>query len=433
MEKAKPLLSDQTSEHIYHCAKCGLCLDACPVYREMLVESASPRGKVQLARHIVEGDLEITKHMEDILFSQCLLCGSCVAACPSGVKQDELFSSLRWRAAERHGMPIVKKLFFFVMAHKWIMSTSAWFGKWARKLFSGPAIEKKVIVGNLPISGVPAFNEQPFNSLYPEVVPAVGEKRASVLYFHGCATNFVFDNIGKAVVSVLTKMGVEVRIPRGQSCCGLPIFLSGDRKTSLICIKEVLDQFAREDCDAVIVDCATCGSALRHEHSHILKELKALGENVDDEIIKKAELLSSKVRDVSEYIAEHMDWIPEMKNGGPAVKVTYHDPCHLVKGQGVGAQPRNILKAIPNVEFIEMNEADRCCGGGGEYQIEYGDMSARITNRKVENVEKSGAAMMATGCPGCNITIRAHLDPEKNISVVHTVELLAKALEGDTN
>jgi len=430
MNNNKPLLNDLTSEHVYHCAKCGLCLDACPVYREMLLESHSPRGKVQLAKHIVEEDIEITKHMNDILFSSCLLCGSCVEACPSGVRQDALFSSLRWRAAERYGLGFTKKLFFQVIANGWLMSTSAWFGKWVRKIFGGPWIESKMKVGNLPISGIPPMNPKPFNDEFPEIVVPEGEVNARVLYFHGCATNYVFGDVGKAVVSVLTRMGVQVEIPKKQSCCGLPIFLSGDRKTALTCIKEIVAMFSRNSVDAVIVDCATCGSALRNEYVHILKELHDLGEEVDDDLVKDAEYLASITKDVSEFIDAHRDWLPEFP---PAeyekVRVTYHDPCHLVKGQGVGAQPRRLLQLLPNIEFVEMAEANRCCGGGGEYQIEYGEMSARITDRKVKNVLETGAGLVATGCPGCNITIGAHL-PKDSVTTIHTVQLIQMALDG---
>ena len=119
---------------------------------------------------------------------------------------------------------------------------------------------------------MPPFNAKPFNDEIPEVVSALGEKRESVLYFHGCATNYVFADIGHSVVSVLKQMGVEVTIPKGQSCCGLPIFLSGDRKTSLRCIGETLTLFARDEYNAVIVDCATCGSALRKEYPPIFCE-----------------------------------------------------------------------------------------------------------------------------------------------------------------
>jgi glycolate oxidase iron-sulfur subunit len=428
LEHQNPILSKNTKEHVYHCAKCGLCLDACPVYRELLVESASPRGKVQLAKHIIEGNLDITQHMSEILFSQCLLCGSCVVACPSGVNQAELFSGLRWRVTERYGIPFVKKLFFLVLSRKWMMSMSAWFGRWARKIFGGSQIEGKIKAGNLPLSGIPPFNEKPFNDEYPEVISARGETRERVLYFHGCATNYVFADIGHSTVSVLNQMGVEVTIPKGQSCCGLPIFLSGDRKTSLRCVEETLALFARNDVDAVVVDCATCGSALRKEYPYILRELGNLGEPIEGDMIKKAELLASKVRDVSEYIEERMHWLPELKQKGPKLRVTYHDPCHLFKGQGVAREPREILQAIPYIEYIEMEGAGTCCGGGGEFQIEHGETSALITGRKLGKIYDTKAAILATGCPGCNITIGAHLDKTRGVKVMHPVQLLRRAL-----
>jgi len=428
LEQRNPILSESANEQIYHCAKCGLCLEACPVYRELLVESASPRGKVQLARHIIDGDLDITSRMSEILFSQCLLCGSCVAACPSGVNQAQLFSGLRWRATERYGIPLVKKLFFEILSRRWMMSTSAWFGRWARKMFGGSGIEGKIRAGNLPLEGVPPFNDRPFNDEYPEVVPAEGEKRGGVLYFHGCATQYLFADIGRSTVSVLSRMGVEVTIPKGQSCCGLPIFLSGDRKTSLRCMEEALALFARDDVDAVIVDCATCGSALRKEYPHILRELRDLGEPIGEDTIRKAELLASKVRDVSEYIEEHMDWLPELKGNGSKVRVTWHDPCHLLKGQGVSSGPRKILRAIPDIEYVEMEGAGTCCGGGGEFQIEHGETSALITERKIGKIYDTKASILATGCPGCAITIGAHLDTAKEMKVMHPVQLLRRAL-----
>jgi len=432
MEHTTQLLSDTTIEHIYHCAKCGLCLEVCPVYREMLVESHSPRGKVQLARHIIEGDLAITDRMNDILFSSCLLCGSCVAACPSGVRQDVLFSGLRWRAAQRHGLGFTKKLFFHVLARGWLMSQSAWFGRWTREILRITGIEEKIQAGNLPVEGVPPMNAKPFNNAYRGVIPARGMTNARVLYFHGCATNYVFGDIGSAVVSVLRRMGVQVEIPRNQPCCGLPIFLSGDRKTSLACIHDVVEKFDRDDVDAVIVDCATCGSALKNEYPHILKELRDLGENVDDDLVEAAERLAAATMDISEFIDIHREWMPKFSpTNGEKMKVTYHDPCHLLRGQGVGVEPRRLLTMLPNVDFLEMNEADRCCGGGGEYQIEYGDTSALITNRKIANICRSGAEIVATGCPGCNITIGAHLKKINDIRILHPVQLIHMALEGD--
>jgi glycolate oxidase iron-sulfur subunit len=424
--ESKALLSDRTKENIYHCNKCGLCLADCPVYKEVLVESASPRGKVQLSRHILEGDLKLSPRMKEIL-SKCLLCGSCVAACPSGVHGDQLFSGLRWRATQQYGVDWRKRLLFQILSHKWITSTSARLGRWARAIF-GPLVEGHIQMGNLPADRIPKFNAIPFSKEAPEVVTPQGEIKARVLYFHGCATNYLYGEIGRAVLDVLPRMGVEVHVPRDQGCCGVPIFLSGARETSLESIRHVLEDFAREDVDAVLVDCATCGVALRKEYSHILRELKDLGEDVDERLVESAELLSSKTRDVMEFIGQHPDWLPEVSETDGRVRVTYHDPCHLLKGQGVGQLPRQVLQRLPNVDFVEMEGANACCGGGGAFQVEHPEISAAITSRKVKNIYATGAQVVATGCPGCRLTIAAHLDNDRQIQVLHPIQLIQMAL-----
>jgi glycolate oxidase iron-sulfur subunit len=262
------------------------------------------------------------------------------------------------------------------------------------------------------------------------MAPALGPLRARVLYFHGCATNYLFGEIGRAVLAVLPRMGVQVETPGGQGCCGVPIFLSGAREASLACIRKVVEGFAREDVDAVVVDCATCGVALRKEYPHMLRELRDLGEEVDDGLVAAAELLASKTRDVTAFIGEYLEWLPEARPSAGRVRVTYHDPCHLFKGQGVGPVPRALLRKLPHVEFVEMEGADACCGGGGSFQVEHPEISAAITRRKVENIHATGAEVVATGCPGCRLTIGAHLDPGRRIRVLHPVQLVEAALTG---
>lgn len=425
MEK-KEVFGENTRENIYHCIKCGLCIAHCPVYKELLLEEATPRGKVQLSRYLSEGSLELSDDVKEAFFSTCLLCGSCVANCPSGVHGDHLFSGVRWRAAQRYGIDWKKKMMFQLLASKWKMSTSAWFGKWARKMFGGPWIESKLNAGALSVERIPPFNDKPFSETVPEVVKPEGKAKARVLYFHGCATNYLYGEIGRAVVEVLKKMGVEVIIPKDQSCCGLPIFMSGERDTSLRCIRDTLKLFAREDVDAVVVDCATCGAALKNEYAHLLRDLRQLGEKVTDEEIRAAEVLAGKLKDVTVFIDEHKEWLPKMKANGNKLRVTYHDPCHLVKGQKISAQPRNLLKAIPGVEYVELPGANDCCGGGGSFQVEHADTSRKITKRKVDNIQETRAQVLATCCPGCNLTISNHLDP--SIRVMHPVQLLQKAL-----
>ncbi len=426
------LFSDNTKENIYHCIKCGLCIAHCPVYKEALIEEATPRGKVQISRHLSEGSLHLSEEVKNVFFSTCLLCGSCVANCPSGVHGDHLFSGVRWRAAQHYGIDWKKKVMFQLLAHKWMMSPSAWFGKWARKMFGGPRIESKLHAGALDVARIPAFNEKPFSRMVPEVAKPEGAVRARVLYFHGCATNYLYGDIGLALVDVLKRMGVEVIIPREQTCCGLPIFMSGDRETSLTCIRSTLDIFARSDVDAVVVDCATCGAALKNEYAHLLSDLRQLGEDVKDEEIKAAELLSGKLKDVTVFIEEHRDWLPAMKpamkKDGPGVRVTYHDPCHLIKGQKIGAEPRNILKSLPGMEYVELPGAGDCCGGGGAFQVEHAEISRKITKRKVDNIHDTRATILATCCPGCNLTISNHLDPRGGVKIMHPVQLLQRAI-----
>jgi glycolate oxidase iron-sulfur subunit len=284
-------------------------------------------------------------------------------------------------------------------------------------------------MGTIPLDRVPAFNTIPFTKEAPEVVSPDGEARAKVLYFHGCATNYLYGDIGGAVLKVLPRMGVEVRTPRPQGCCGIPIFLSGAREASLDCIREVVEGFAQDDVDAVLVDCATCGAALRKEYPHILRELRDLEEDVSEPLLQAAELLASKTRDVMEFIGEHPDWLPEASDEGQKIRVTYHDPCHLLKGQGVGVLPREVLRRLPNVEFVEMENANACCGGGGSFQVEHPETSAAITARKVESIHATGAQVVATGCPGCRLTISAHLEKDRHIQVLHPIQLVQMALD----
>ena len=178
--------------------------------------------------------------------------------------------------------------------------------------------------------------------------------------------------------------------------------------------------------DAVVVDCATCGAALKNEYAHLLRDLRQLGEEVSDGEIAAAELLASKLKDITVFIDDHKEWLPKLGGNGKKIRVTYHDPCHLVQGQKVSAQPRNILKSIPDVEYVEMAGASDCCGGGGSFQVEHADTSRKITKRKVDNIMETGADVLTTCCPGCSLTISNHLDPA--IKVLHPVQLLQQAL-----
>lgn len=409
-----------------NCSKCGFCLDACPVYRELLIEPVSPRGKIQLSKQILEGQLDFSKNMKEIL-SKCLLCGSCSAACPGGVQGAQLFSGMRWMGMEKLGLDWHKKILYQVLAKKWMMSASAGFAAWADHHF-GQFIRKTPSLPGL-IKGVPPFNQRPFAKTVKEITPAAGKHRARIFYFHGCATNFLSEEIGHAVIRVLTRMGVEVVTPKDQVCCGIPIVVSGARQLALENIRNTVNTFSHKNTDTVIVDCATCGSALRKEYLPILKELQKQGQTVSDDLIHAAQNLSENTRDIMEYISDHLDWLPEPEKGKDRISFTYHDPCHLKKGQGVGLKVRKVFDRMPGTEFIEMEQPDACCGGGGIFQVDHPELSQAITKRKVKHIYQTGAKVLATGCPGCRMTIEANLDNAHPVRVFHPIQLLDRAFE----
>ena len=218
------------------------------------------------------------------------------------------------------------------------------------------------------------------------------------------------------------------QIPKNQGCCGIPVILSGARDLALESIRDVIETFSREDIDAVVVDCATCGAALRKEYVPLLKEMKAEGQPVEDALIDAAMRLSEKTRDVMAFVAENQAWLPEFSQNRNVGSFTYHDPCHLSKGQGVGPQLRSIFQHLPNARFIEMQDAEKCCGGGGVFQVDHPEIAAVITAKKIENIRRTGAAILATGCPGCRMTIGARLGSGSKIRTVHPIQLVAHAL-----
>jgi glycolate oxidase iron-sulfur subunit len=244
-----------------------------------------------------------------------------------------------------------------------------------------------------------------------------GSQKGRVLYFSGCATNYLFENVGRSVIATLTRLGVEVIVPKGQMCCGLPIALSGARKITLTNIRRNLEILNRKDVDAVIVDCASCGSALKEEYTHILEEL---GENAG-----AARTLGKKLLDIAEYLARfELETILRPFPG----RVIYHDPCHLVRSQGVREEPRSLLRRIPGMEFVEMEGPDVCCGGGGTFQWEHREVAAGITKNKIQAIAETEAQFVASGCPGCRLQIYGNLETDA-IELLHPVVLLARSLD----
>jgi len=401
------------------CNKCGLCLSVCPVYGEERQESLSPRAKVQLIRHYAEHDLESSPELRQIV-SQCLMCGSCSAGCPSGVDHASLFQRMRSAMVGDFGQDWKKKAIYHFLSHEKQLHLAAKFAGIGQKA----ALDKlfdDFKLGNIPLKRMPRLNKRPFRETMPAVIEPSGEMRGTVLYFTGCATNYVFGDTGRDMVKVLTTMGYRVEIPTGQVCCGLPMALQGSPVMARNNMQKNIDLLARNDVMALITDCATCGSAFSSEYVPILKEL---GEDTT-----KAQILAAKVKDISLFLWENRSELePHLSTKGDPLKVTYHAPCHLRNHQGVLGEVERLLAILPGVEYLRTPDFDACCGGGGTFFYDHPEISKQIVDRKVSNAKGSGAELWVTGCPGCHLNLSGNIDDGDNLSVLHPIQVVSKCM-----
>ncbi|MBT4484288.1 MAG: hypothetical protein HOC71_11510 [Candidatus Latescibacteria bacterium] len=231
-------------------------------------------------------------------------------------------------------------------------------------------------------------------------------------YFIGCATNLIFTDVADATIRVLTENNIEVIIPRGQMCCGIPEYTSGDFKNSKKLAEANLRTFRKLDINCIVTDCASCSSALKHEIHEIL--------GVDK--------FDVPVYDLNEFLMN----VIELKRDFCEVpmKVTYHDPCHLKRGQNIYKEPRELLKMIPGVEFVEMKDADACCGGAGTFSYTHHELSRKVGARKAENIRNTGAEFAATPCPSCTMQLNDLLNNEgMKVRTIHPVQILYMAYD----
>ena len=405
-----------TKDMVYRCNKCGLCISTCPVYQQILMEAGSPRGKVQVIKNYLEGNLELSKRFKEIILT-CLLCENCVVNCPSGVRHDHVFTDLRGELVRKYGLDWKKRLIYKLLTNEKFLHSSSIFAKLGRNWLL-ETFAKGMRIGNIPSERLPKVNPKPFRDQFNGVILPQGEAKGRVFYFTGCFTNYFAGDVGQATVNVLKKLQLEIEIPSRQDCCGLAIILSGEEDLPIKNVEKNISMLTRKEIDAVLVDCATCGAAFKKEYIALLKR-----KGMDT---KEAEILKGKTYDILEYVAERIHLLPLKDRDGKRIRVTYHDPCHLVRGQGVSEAPRKILKALPQVEFVEMRDANMCCGGGGSFQFDFPEVSKGITEDKIKNILETGASVVVTGCPGCRVTISGNMNEQ--ISVFHPIQLVDMAL-----
>ena len=409
-------------KQLVKCIRCGTCRSVCPVFQACDNENTTARGKVKLLESVSEGKLELTPELQARM-SKCLLCKACVPGCPSGVKTDELFLSARRALAVKNGLPLTKKLAFTGLTYRKLFDLGLKMGATFQDIVFKDAPDGRGKLARIPMPGaglsqrriIPPLSTSPLRSRLPET-NKVTSPQARVAFYTGCMLNYVYPESGEAIVKILKAHNVEVVIPARQSCCGTPAFTSGDYAVGRYLAEENVKLLAEGNYDAIITGCASCGAALKHEYGHIIE---------DPEIKQAWESLAAKVKDITQFVTElglKKD-LHEVK-----AKVTYHDPCHLVRGMGVSKEPRQLLKAIPGVEYAEMKDAAKCCGAGGTFSMAYYDVARNINDWKLDNAENTGADILATGCSACRMHITDGLGQRgSHLRVLHTAEIIAKA------
>jgi len=416
-----------TEEQYLFCIRCGLCLAACPTYRESLKETESPRGRVALVRKALEGEMPLSANLTEQMY-KCLGCMACDSICPVGIKPASLALDTRIVAEQLSPRWWKKPLFrgLFRSARHLELATMPlrWVERLGLRRLAGRLHLTRVFPAQLRDMErmLPTVPGTPLRTTIPEITPAEGGTRYRVGFFLGCVQSLLFADESAATVRVLARNGCEVITPASVRCCGMPPLGYGDSASALEMARENLRIFQQLDVDVIVTDCATCGSTLKD-----YQELLA-----DDEVwADKAISFSSKVRDISEFLAQ----IPlRQPQGRLEARVTYHDPCHLVRAQNVSDQPRSLLQQIPGVEFVEMKEADWCCGSAGTQLISHYHMSLAVLDRKIDNVEASGANVLASGCPGCQMQLQLGVTRRGlDVEVVHPVQLLDRAYQLEGN
>ncbi|MGR6922680.1 (Fe-S)-binding protein [[Actinomadura] parvosata] len=394
---------------INDCVHCGFCLPTCPTYALWGEEMDSPRGRIHLMKQHVEGT-PITPEMAGH-FDACLGCMACVTACPSGVKYDRLIEQTRVEVERQHVREphdravrgLVFSLFPYPRRLRLLRPTM-----WLAERMAPFLTRANPSLGAMATLAPRVERRQRL----PRLVRARGERRATVGMLLGCVQREFFPQVNAATARVLALEGCDVVVPPEQGCCGALSVHSGRDGQARRLASRTIRAFERAGVDTVVVNAAGCGSSMK-EYGELLGHEPPF-----------------RVVDLSEYLAELG---PVAKRHPLPLTVAYHDACHLAHAQGVRAQPRELLSAIPELELREIPESAICCGSAGTYNLLQPEAARDLGDRKARAVGTTGAELLVSANPGCTMQIAAAMRRGgATIRVAHTAEVLDASLRGVT-
>lgn len=423
--------SPPDSKIIDTCVHCGFCLATCPSYRVIGKETDSPRGRIYLMNGINQGTVPLSSPTVEH-FDSCLGCLACVTACPSGVAYDQLIAATRPQIERNHPRPLPEKLLRTLifstfpypqrlralLAPLWLYQKTGlqtlWRNSPLAKLLpkSLGAMEKML----------PPIPPQAWQDKFPTIIPAQGEQRFRVGLILGCVQRIFLPEVNEATVRVLTANGCEVVIPPTQGCCAALPHHQGQEVQAQSLARQMIDTFSEWDLDAVIINASGCGHTLK-EYGHLLAD--------DPNYAKSAQAFAENVKDVQEFLADVALTTPLHSLQSEPLTLVYQDACHMIHGQKISLQPRQLLRQIPGVTLREPLDAGLCCGSAGVYNIFQPDVAAELGRQKVKNLTQTKATVIASANVGCTLQIRQYL-PEQGhrTPVYHPMQLLDWSIRG---
>jgi len=411
---------EESEKIIRKCVHCGFCTATCPTYVTLGNELDSPRGRIYLIKDMLENgrpaDEQVVTHID-----RCLSCLACMTTCPSGVNYMHLVDHARAHIEKTYKRPFadrwLRSLLAFVLPYPARFRAALQLARLGRpfaRLMDGvPALRPLAAMLRLAPGSVPA--RSPNSS--PGTHQAVGPSKRRVALLTGCAQAVLDPGINDATISLLTRLGIEVVVPKGEGCCGALVHHMGREEQALASARQNVDAWTRAmengGLDAIVITASGCGTTIK-DYGFMLR--------LDPDYADKAARVSGLAKDVTEFLATLELPAPTVK---PGLTVTYHSACSMQHGQKITRQPKDLLQ---KAGFIvkEPREGHLCCGSAGTYNIMQPENSARLRDRKVRNLEATGAALVATGNIGCITQIAS----AAAMPVVHTVELLDWAYGG---
>ncbi|MDQ7032419.1 MAG: (Fe-S)-binding protein [Desulfonauticus sp.] len=419
-------LLKQLDDDLIKCMKCGMCQAVCPLYKTSFMEPDVARGKLVLISHLVNELISSPEKVSKIV-NKCLLCGSCAANCPSGVDVVKIFLKTRVIIAKFFKLSFVERLILRdIVAKPRLFEAIFNIAARTQKLF---VQEQNPTLGSASckIPFLTMLKDRHFvppkkNTFHKQMAQkqSISEKN-KIGIFAGCLVDKFFPEIGLSIVKILDELEMGYLVPDTQICCGIPAISSGDLQSFKSMVAQLINLYPVDELDYIVTPCASCTSTLKKIWPMFLKEFN---EQQQEKILS----ISAKVMDISEFLIQKTNVAKKFKthiNSEQKIKITYHDPCHLKKSLNIYKEPRQIIKLNSRYELVEMQDSDACCGMGGSFNLKHYEISKEIGLKKLENIIKTEAKVIATSCPACMLQLIDMLSHRNvDIMVRHPIQIL---------